>query len=134
METRYGRFYKTRDGRKVGPIKKSPYGIVWLTADGFEGDQWYSSIHKKGGFEGRCYSDREDPLDLVEEWFDKPANRFYGEQRKPPKLGYHGYAHLDYNPEAGWMVHVDENNYRPDELREIAHFLNQLAEYLENNN
>ena len=61
---------------------------------------------------------------------DKPANRFYGEQRTKPEIGYHGHVHVNYNPDAGWMFSVSENNYRPDELREMAHFFNQMAEYL----
>lgn len=53
-----GRFYKTRDGRKVGPIKVSGglYG-----APGFTDYEWYET--------GFVYSDnREDPNDLIAEW------------------------------------------------------------------
>lgn len=131
METRYGRFYKTRDGRKVGPIKKSPYGVGWLTADGFEGDQWYSSLHKKEGVEGRCYYGKEDPLDLVEEWDDKPANRFYSEQRVEIKGNQiYGPVYLE-KIENRCAVLVIDRILDADELREAAHLFNQLAEALE---
>lgn len=59
---------------------------------------------------------------------DKPANRFYGEQRIAPgeygKVILHGfrkgYAHID----CATLL-------TPHELREAAHLFNQLAEALE---
>lgn len=135
METRYGRFYRTRDGRKVGPIKKSPYGVGWLTADGFEGDQWYSSLHKKEGVEGKCYYGKEDPLDLVEEWDDKPANRFYGEQRveiKPGEYGEISFYGFSRGLSGAMFAEVSVPDLlTADELREAAHLFVQLAEALE---
>lgn len=122
MEIRYGKFYKTRDGRKVGPIKKSPYGVGWLTSDGFEGDQWYSSLHKKDGVEGRCYYGKEDPLDLIEEWIDYDL-----------KEGVYGEVLLRNLNKVGADILID-NYLTPYELREAALLFNQLATKIEKEN
>lgn len=64
---------------------------------------------------------------------DKPANRFYGEQRVEIKPGWYGSVEVTHIsiPYAG--IKVMSGAFGTDELREMTHFLNQLAEYLENN-
>jgi hypothetical protein len=58
-----GKFYKTRDGRKVGPVTHNGYGVYG--APGFGGAKWYAT--------GRSYSDEKTlPSDLVAEWVDEP--------------------------------------------------------------
>ncbi|MGY6251512.1 hypothetical protein ACXIUS_28945 [Bosea thiooxidans] len=67
-----GKFYKTRDGRKVGPMERyTEFGEAgWQTvsrAGDFGGKLWID--------DGRRYfqSDRGGPTDLVAEWVDEPA-------------------------------------------------------------
>lgn len=61
---------------------------------------------------------------------DKPANRFYGEQRVEIKPG-------DYGPVCvygydGEYAKIDCRMFmNADELREASHLLAQIAEYLE---
>lgn len=58
-----GKFYKTRDGRKVGPVTHNGHGV--FGAPGFGQNRWYAT--------GRSYSDSKTlPTDLVAEWIDEP--------------------------------------------------------------
>jgi len=64
-----GKFYKTRDGQKVGPLVRNGHGdTFWkatdLTLDGY-GSFWCEN--------GRFYSYREFRHDLIAEWVDEPA-------------------------------------------------------------
>jgi hypothetical protein len=60
-----GKFYKTRDGRKVGPIKYHSYDLYG--APGFSDREWYST--------GRTHSGDTitSHKDLIDEWIDEPA-------------------------------------------------------------
>ncbi len=61
---------------------------------------------------------------------DKPANRFYGEQRVEIKEGRYG-AVLFHGFRKGY-AHIDcATLLTANELREAAHLFNQLAEALE---
>ncbi len=65
---------------------------------------------------------------------DKPANRFYGEQRVEIKEGTYGIVNVSRGPfgtdETRW-VGVASDIYTAEELREAAHLFVQLAEALE---
>ncbi|MDD9727200.1 hypothetical protein PVV74_17200 [Roseovarius sp. SK2] len=60
-----GRYYRTRDGRKVGPMEPDHNAIflVWDCPNTGE------SFHKDGSYNG---SGRESPDDLIAEWSDDP--------------------------------------------------------------
>lgn len=60
-----GKFYRTRDGRKVGPMRDDGCGL--FGAEGFNFKEWYDN--------GRCHTDlsRTTPKDLVAEWQDTPS-------------------------------------------------------------
>lgn len=61
---------------------------------------------------------------------DKPANRFYGEQRVEIEPGDYGNVLL--HGYRGDKARVEVHYYlTAEELREAANFFNQLAEYLE---
>jgi len=61
---------------------------------------------------------------------DKPANRFYGEQRVEIKTGDYGKVRL-HGFRKGY-AHIDcATLLTADELREASHLFNQLAEALE---
>lgn len=58
-----GKYYKTRDGRKVGPMESDGSNhMQWTSPDGF----WrYDN--------GRIFSQSEDCEDLIAEWVDEPT-------------------------------------------------------------
>lgn len=63
-----GKFYRTRDGRKVGPIENrkredAEHPFIWNWPDG-RGNRIYKP-------DGTNYSDRND--DLIAEWVDEPV-------------------------------------------------------------
>lgn len=56
-----GKYYRTRDGRKLGPYHYSDTGGVWIVGDD----------HMTARFQdGRCNRNRPLPDDLVTEWVD----------------------------------------------------------------
>lgn len=59
-----GKFYKTRDGRKVGPMSKYD-GDSWCTPG--DGSLWVGSGERYFGPDGG------GPTDLIAEWVDEPA-------------------------------------------------------------
>ncbi len=68
MQLEAGKYYKTRDGRKVGPMVKKwtgePDGDEW----GYEGS---SACYDKQGI--RWVGAYEPESDLIAEWTDEPA-------------------------------------------------------------
>ncbi|MEV4606153.1 hypothetical protein MRBLMR1_001093 [Neorhizobium sp. LMR1-1-1.1] len=61
-----GKFYKTRDGRKVGPMEKIDYTWPFLGAAEGSSKAYYNA-------DGSCPYIPED--DLIAEWVDEPAAR-----------------------------------------------------------
>ena len=59
MRLEDGKYYRTRDGRKVGPMKHYGMGDWFFECDG---NLWFND----GGFEW----DRESKNDIVAEWVD----------------------------------------------------------------
>lgn len=61
---------------------------------------------------------------------DKPANRFYGEQRVGLEHGFHGniYVHDAAN---GEISIIEDVRFTSEEMREASHLLAQIAEYME---
>lgn len=80
-----GKFYKTRDGRKVGPMFLQKDSFVWFDTDPKSGHGWYDcgSVYKGG--------DKSDS-DLIAEWTDEPAIISFGADRVP------GYRFTKSNP------------------------------------
>ena len=73
-----GKYYRTRDGRKVGPLRFSRVNDAedrrWATAPGFVEAHWYTQFnpaHYAGDYANAC-SLRETVDDLMEEWVDEP--------------------------------------------------------------
>jgi len=59
-----GKFYRTRDGRKVGPITCNGFGVYGSPE---HPNHWYEN--------GRSFSGNEQlPTDLIAEWADEPAS------------------------------------------------------------
>lgn len=72
LTIRAGRYYKTRDGRKVGPMERNGSGqYYWLSSDDRDGLGGYMAFWCE---DGAYYPYRKDfHLDLIAEWVDEPA-------------------------------------------------------------
>lgn len=76
MKIEAGKFYKTRDGRKVGPMKATPLTGFYAFRDASRGPN-YSA-------DGRLFEDRPSDWDIVSEWNDEP--RPWGELTDAEKV------------------------------------------------
>ncbi|RRY11368.1 hypothetical protein [Brucella anthropi] len=69
-----GKFYRTRDGRKVGPYEHS-FSNIWIAGKG---------NHSTARFpDGRISHHHESPGDLIAEWVDEPASNDNAPLTKP---------------------------------------------------
>lgn len=59
-----GKFYRTRDGRKVGPMESDDWGDGYPWTDG---ERWYSG-------NGAWIESEESEHDLIAEWHDTPSS------------------------------------------------------------
>lgn len=59
-----GKFYRTRDGRKVGPMESDNWGDGYPWTDG---ERWYSG-------NGAWIESEESEHDLIAEWHDTPSS------------------------------------------------------------
>ena len=157
MKIEEGKYYRTRDGRKVGPVEWSKYGKQFATAPGFAGDQWYTQWNVHSGFTGRSSINGEFQDDLIDEWTDVPAapkrlmqnwEKYlsgYNQNSKPPckntspfvtrrELVPGVYGAFSVGPiDSMNRLHVMQGEAKmltADELDEAAHLFAQLAEYL----
>jgi hypothetical protein len=72
-----GKFYRTRGGRKVGPMEPIPHGHNWRGACESERATWgYHQSGKWGVFTGQMPDEMRSPheiaRDLIAEWSDAP--------------------------------------------------------------
>lgn len=122
MKIEAGKYYKTRDGRKVGPIQRAGSGKVhhyWHDGASFLG-QFTNNWSRKG------YSSSYPGLDIISEWQDEPSP-IRTVTRKEIVPGVYGAVVIGENK----SVLVPQRIYTSDKLREAAHILNQIAEALE---
>lgn len=89
MELKEGKFYRTRDGRKVGPMKLINASDQWKPCS--VGDVTLSGMTWDGA--GRRYYDmgREWPQDLIAEWSDdtpRPWSELTREERGEISLAF----------------------------------------------
>lgn len=78
LQLEEGKFYRTRDGRKAGPISfrrdlpddRDPW---FASAPGFSGVNWYThhNVHYAGDY-ANVSAFGQSPSDLVAEWVDEP--------------------------------------------------------------
>lgn len=68
MKIESGKFYKTRDGRKVGPMKRWSYG--WLAGSGRINASDHIDWYEEGNYNYTHYP--ASPNDLIAEWQDEP--------------------------------------------------------------
>jgi hypothetical protein len=67
MKIEVGKYYRTRDGRKVGPLERGIYG--WARIGDVNRFDWYD--------DGFCRADHEErPNDIIAEWTDATPNEW----------------------------------------------------------
>ena len=103
-----GKYYKTRDGRKVGPMQEREFGFFC--------DKHNYTTLGMAAFPGK---------DIISEWQESPIREV---TRRELVAGQYGGVLVD---EKGYVV--VGICHKPEELREAAHTLNQIAEVLEEN-
>jgi len=70
MKIEAGKYYRTRDGQKVGPMQVPP-GSMW--SDTVESSTRTDDGRNRGWLKGgRYFSEEESDLDLIAEWTDTP--------------------------------------------------------------
>ena len=73
-----GKYYRTRDGRKVGPLRFTRVDGAkdkrWATAPGFSGAHWYTQYNDALWAGDYANASAFNPTvdDLMEEWVDEP--------------------------------------------------------------
>ncbi len=126
-----GKYYKTRDGRKVGPMReldRNDTDWPWTDQDG---DMPYQRYNDKGNGIGLRM---EDCRHIISEWQDETPSPIRTVTRREIVPGNYGCVEIDVHA-YGMSVVVDFSTVRHDagELREAAHLLNQIAEVLGEN-
>lgn len=118
MKLEVGKFYKTRDGRKVGPVVFADAGLEEYP---FAVPQEYVTYRK----DGTHYSDRrESRADLISEWTsDGPVRTV---TRKEIVPGVYGNVYVE-----DTMVVTCDSMRTPTELRAAAATLIEIADALE---
>lgn len=123
MKIEAGKYYKTRDGRKVGPMReldRKNTDYPWTDQYGDMPDQRYSDSGKEIGMGSDYY--------LISEWQDEPSPIRTVTRREIVAGNYGAVAITKSN-----NVMIPAGEYTAEELREAAHLLNQIAEILQEN-
>lgn len=133
MKIEAGKYYKTRDGRKVGPVEVTEYNEAYPNAK-FWIDK-YGLIQENGKFGN---GEGSPELDLIAEWQDEP-NPIRTVTRREIVAGVYGKVFINDYDELANTVSLNVKydfgcvSFNAEELREAAHILNQIAEVLEEN-
>ena len=124
-----GKYYKTRDGRKVGPIISD--GMHWRVKDRIDRDEvfdWYEN--------GKFSRIRDSDNDIISEWQDQPSP-IREVTRRELVAGVYGKIFINNYDETANKVWINVKEdfgsvqFDSSELREAAHTLDQVAEFLE---
>lgn len=116
-----GKYYKRRDGRKVGPMVRNTAGDYTETHP-FACEQGYT--YKVDG--GYLIENREDVFDIIAEWGDEPASPVRTGTRKEIVLGVYGKVRVT----AGMYIHVNSMSTAAD-IRAAIATLTQIADAME---
>lgn len=137
MKIEEGKFYKTRDGHKVGPMLRHMSGAVYWKTDAV---RFHNAINSYGLFwykNGEYDKWDNHPLDLIEEWADEkgPVRTV---TRKEIVPGVYGRVHIgDWNPcnmvEIGFAARYSDGMATLDasELRAAAVTLIEIVDALD---
>lgn len=129
-----GKYYKTRDGRKVGPIKS--YEDRYFHKASFACREW--TYLENGKWAGSLNNDNRD---LISEWSEEPIRTVTRREIIPGVYGrikitgtYQGNrVTMDWDRNDIITAAVPIVGMSAEELREAAHLFNQLAEALGEN-
>lgn len=124
MKIEEGKFYRTRDGQKVGPVRRKDRdsGTPWIADQCF--DDWVSEWRETGSL---LSSGQPHPLDLVAEWTEGPVRTV---TRKEIVPGDYGIVKVTTNPHV-WVSIGVFREQTPAELRAAAATLTEIADALE---
>jgi len=123
MQIVAGEYYKTRDGRKVGPMHYSPgMGFSGGVEGEIGGRSWSSTGVHCMGFAH---------LELIAPWPDEPASPVVTETVKRIKPGTYGIVEVDGAAGRFADVQVRSAMYRASELRAAAKVFTDLADALD---
>lgn len=117
-----GKYYKTRDGRKVGPIISD--GMHWRVKDRIDPDEvfdWYEN--------GKFSRIRDSDNDIISEWQDETQSPIRTVTRREIVAGNYGLIQIFDNG----CMYIETDTYTAEQCREAAHILNQIAEVLQEN-
>jgi hypothetical protein len=119
-----GKFYKTREGRKVGPMKWEETGKSYVYP---KGGYWRADQEGTWWPDGSYYKNREAQKDIISEWPSEDNCPIREIRRREIVPGVYGI--VDVRDKAGSIyIHAAPT---ADQLREAAHLFNQLAEFLD---
>jgi hypothetical protein len=107
-----GKYYKTRDGRKVRPMAISRSGVIGVAS----GECWWMET-------GTKHKMRDSDHDIIAEWHDFPVRTV---TRKEIVPGAYGKVRVT----GGMYIHVNSMSTAA-ELRAAIKTLTQIAEALE---
>ena len=140
MKIEAGKYYRTRDGKKVGPMERDTYaGTEWpWTADN------YIDRCRDDGTCSTYDQPDERPSDIVAEWTDEPTGPVITETvtRKRIKPGVYGRLHVsgtlgDRECVIGLLsrdkgpLPLDRGNFSIIEIRDLVTDLTAIADALE---
>lgn len=140
MKIKEGKFYKTRDGRKVGPLRRLRSSCLWDVTDDENSNQntfvWAS--------DGKSHT--ASNLDIVSEWYTSCSaaqvdvqREEYGPIRTRREIvpGMYGCVKVGWTDGETAFVSINEGEaQRPlssDDISEAIHILSQIREVLEEN-
>ena len=121
MKIELGKYYRTRDGHKVGPMEQNSLGF-------HTGKCWFGVWTGKDNiyYGGRAVADKEHPLDLVNEWMEPYPIQTITQKKIVPGV----YGNLSINDLMG--IHVGWT-YGVDGIKKVIETLQEIVEVLEEN-
>lgn len=135
MEIIEGKFYRMRDGRKVGPMRRQSNG--WVADSGRIDDNGAYDWYLYGNYD--CCN-QETPVDLIEEWRDEPKSPIQEVVVTKRKLVSGEYGRIFVDGAYGETINLafitsmgkrsGIYGFTAEELEEASHILAQLAEFL----
>lgn len=120
MKIEAGKFYRTRDGQKIGPFRVAEGITLAYTGTG---DSWH--------LDGRYYRSCESPFDIIAEWTDEPTSPVRTVTRKEIEPGTYGYVEIGGATSRHADVAVRSAMYSASELRAAAKVFTDLADALD---
>lgn len=129
MQIEAGKYYKTRDGRKAGPMKPND-GSLYRTEFAFYTDESPdgrgAAWRADGSYDPHTASEKDD-CDIVAPWEDSPVREVTRREIVP---GTYGIVEVGPKGHGEICIHIKKTFARPEELDSTAMVLSQLAEAL----